>query len=500
MDSILNEYTIKGIIGKGTFSIVKLGIDKLTGEKVAIKILDKKRIMTKDDIERIEREINILKTISHINLIKIKKIKEDSENYYIIMEYCEIGELFNYIVKKRKLDENESSYYYFQIINGLEYIHFKNISHRDLKPENILITDQNILKIIDFGLSNYNKSDELLSTPCGSPCYASPEMIGGKQYDGNLVDIWSTGIILFVMLCGRLPFEGENNAILFRNIVQCKVQYPNFLSDISIDLLKKILVPNPKNRITLSEIKMHPFYLKGKEVFKKINPFIFEKLEKEFKLKNIKDKFNESLNFDYSNIINKTEGNERSELRLNTRSMNLENRLLKMNVVTNKRELITNSNNTPDENNNIFNFKKFNTLKEKKTEINNKYFLNSKKDLNNYEKFYYLRNNNTNILNNEKIFVKKNRPQLKNYENYKENEKSFKDGYYLKENYTPNKKINIFHSLDNDQSIVTFNNSKNNKYERQLNDIFKITQNYINSQENKKERNHSKNYKKLSTK
>ena len=279
MNSILKEYKIHGILGKGTFSIVKLGIDKATGEKVAIKILNKKKIVNQSDVERVEREINILKNINHVNLIKINKIKEDAENYYLIMEYCESGELFNYILKKIRLDESESAYYYYQLINGLDYIHSKNIVHRDLKPENLLLYNKNILKIIDFGLSNYS-NDELLSTPCGSPCYASPEMISGKKYDGNLIDIWATGIILFAMLCGFLPFEGQTNEILYKNIVICKVDYPKFLSDISIDLLKQILVPDPEKRIQLSEIKQHPFYSKGKEIFKKRHPSIFEECEK----------------------------------------------------------------------------------------------------------------------------------------------------------------------------------------------------------------------------
>ena len=117
------------------------------------------------------------------------------------MEYCERGELFQRIVQKRKLNENESAYYYYQLINGLEYIHLKKIAHRDLKPENLLINENNILKIIDFGLSNFMKN-KFLTTPCGSPCYASPEMVEGKNYDGYKIDIWSTGIILFAMLCG----------------------------------------------------------------------------------------------------------------------------------------------------------------------------------------------------------------------------------------------------------------------------------------------------------
>ena len=501
MEPILREYSIKKILGKGTFSIVKLGIDRLSGKKVAIKILDKKKILTKDDAERIKREINILNSIAHVNLIKIIKIKEDNENYYMIMEYCEIGELFNYIVRKKKLDENESSYYYFQLINGLEYIHSKNIAHRDLKPENLLIYNKNILKIIDFGLSNYNKSDDLLSTPCGSPCYASPEMIEGKKYDGNLVDIWSTGIILFVMLCGFLPFEGATNKILFQNIINCKVPYPNFLSKMAVDLLKKILVPNPEQRITLSEIKNHPFYLKGKEVFKKINPFIFEKLEKN-KLKNIETKYNKFQNFAYGNIVNKTETNDKYVRRLNIRSMNLENILLKLNDNRNKREIISTLNNTPEKNNNL-NFKKLNLLNETKVENNKKNFPKPKRDLNYFEKYFFKNNDRTltefgdNNLNNnensniEKYRFKKIRPKLLNFQNIKENHKSLNEKYYYeRENNTPNKIRNYFHSLDIKHSNLLFNYSKkDNKKERHLDDIIQGNQNFLNYQKNKNEKN-----------
>jgi 5'-AMP-activated protein kinase catalytic alpha subunit len=139
---------------------------------------------------------------------------ENKKNYYIIMEYLPGGELFNYIVKKKRLEDDEACYFFTQIINGLEFIHRHNIVHRyilfkirDLKPENLLITNDRILKIIDFGLSNSYRTGQLLQTPCGSPCYASPEMILGKKYSGLLIDIWSCGIILYAMVCGYLPFE-----------------------------------------------------------------------------------------------------------------------------------------------------------------------------------------------------------------------------------------------------------------------------------------------------
>ena len=276
--NILYEYSIKETIGKGSFSKVKLGINKSTGEKVAIKILEKRKIKNKNDKIRIERELSILKKINHINIVKIIQTKEDQDNIYIIMEFINY-DLYLHIVNNKRLDEKESSLYFFQLIQGLEYIHSLNIVHRDLKPENLLLTKDRILKIIDFGLSNYSKGEELLITPCGSPSYTPPEMIKGYKYNGFAVDIWSTGIILYGMLCGYLPFEERDNKVLFKKIIKCKVNYPKFISPNALNLLKKILVANPDKRITIKEIKNTPFYLEGKKFFYKRYPELIEKLE-----------------------------------------------------------------------------------------------------------------------------------------------------------------------------------------------------------------------------
>ena len=278
--NVLNNYEILSILGEGTFGIVKLAQDKKTKEKVAIKILEKKKIKTEEDKRRVQTEIEILQKMSHINVIKAKKILKDSENIYIMMEYCEKGELFHYIEKEICLSNDEAACYFYQLINGLEYIHQKGIVHRDLKLENLLLSKTNLLKIIDFGLSSYYDSNKLLSTPCGSLCYASPELLSGQKYDGILIDIWSVGVILYAMLCGYLPFDDENHGMLYKRIINTELDIPEHLEEDSVDMLRKILVNEPKKRITIKEIKKHKFYIKGKKEFIRSHPNIVKLINK----------------------------------------------------------------------------------------------------------------------------------------------------------------------------------------------------------------------------
>ena len=239
LSKTLGDYIIKRTIGEGTFSKVKLGINKITNEKVAIKILEKSKIVEKDDLDRILREMKIITELNHQNVIKVHEMCESNEYFLIIMEYCEGGELFNYIVENQRLSEEETAYFFYQLINGIEYIHSKGIVHRDLKPENLLLDENKVLKIIDFGLSNFYNGT-YLSTPCGSPCYASPEMVSGKSYNGFYIDVWSTGIILFAMMCGYLPFEDPDNDILFKKILAGRLHYPSHLSPLAKDIMKRI--------------------------------------------------------------------------------------------------------------------------------------------------------------------------------------------------------------------------------------------------------------------
>ena len=307
----ISNYEFKKTIGEGNFAKVKLSIFKPTKEEFAIKIINKKKLQKKMK-NTIFRENEIISQLKHPNIITVYEILEDSENYYIIMENCKNGELFDYIVAHQNLSENEASIFFYQLIKGVEYIHSKNIVHRDLKPENLLLTENNILKIIDFGLSHPFDGTEMLKTKCGSPSYASPEIITGTEYDGFKTDVWCCGVILYAMLCGFLPFEGENDMELFKNIVECDPEIPRELSKESKKLIRKIFTPNPKKRITIPEIKKTDFYLKGKELFniKYGTKGFNRKIPPEKKLEFIKEFYNDLCEDDYSQKRNNNNNNE----------------------------------------------------------------------------------------------------------------------------------------------------------------------------------------------
>lgn len=266
----MENYTIIKPIGKGTYGKVVLGTHKLTNEKVAIKIINKSLITSnKEQLIHFHREINFLKNLHHHNIITLFEIIETQSSYNIVMEYSKDGDLFTYIVLNKQLKEPVAIQLYLQLLEALSYIHKEHISHRDLKPENILLThNYKVLKLTDFGLSNHYNFGELLRTPCGSPCYAAPEMIIGKKYNGIISDVWSSGVILYVMICGYLPFKGENNTQIYENIIKGNYFIPDYLSIGCKNLLEKILVIEPSKRITLEGIKNHPYIQDYYEKFK----------------------------------------------------------------------------------------------------------------------------------------------------------------------------------------------------------------------------------------
>ena len=294
----ISDFILSKDIGEGYFGKVKLGIFKPTNEKYAIKIINKKLMKIKMKKSKF-KEIDITKKFNHINVIYVYKVIDTPENYYIVMEYCKNGELFEYISKKERLDEDEASSFFYQIINGVEYIHSKGIAHRDLKLENLLLTEDNIIKIIDFGLSHEFNGKDLLKTKCGSPSYASPELIAQPFYDGFKSDIWCCGIILYAMLCGYLPFDGDEDKdgkdVLFKNIIEGNLEFPKFISEIAKDLIIRLLNVDAKERISIPEIKKHPFYLKGKKECK------ISSAEKKIEEKSNQNNFKENIAIDAIN-------------------------------------------------------------------------------------------------------------------------------------------------------------------------------------------------------
>lgn len=270
-------------LGRGSTGRVRLAKNVNSGKLAAVKIVPKSNFKklenpkykrnsvdssgsVKDRLPYgIEREIIIMKLISHPNIMGLYDVWENKNDLYLILEYIEGGELFDYLIKKGKLQEFEAISYFKQIINGIHYLHQFNICHRDLKPENLLLDFNKNIKIADFGMAALEVREKLLETSCGSPHYASPEIVAGKNYHGAPSDIWSCGIILFALLTGHLPFDDENIRKLLLKVQNGKFLMPNNLSSESKDLISKMLKVNPSERITIDAILQHPLLTKYPE-------------------------------------------------------------------------------------------------------------------------------------------------------------------------------------------------------------------------------------------
>uniref|UniRef100_A0A667YRU7 Maternal embryonic leucine zipper kinase n=1 Tax=Myripristis murdjan TaxID=586833 RepID=A0A667YRU7_9TELE len=261
-EELLRYYEVYETIGSGGFAKVKLGRHILTGEKVAIKIIDKKDIG--DDLPRVKVEIEAMKNLSHQHVCRLYHVIETAAKIYMVLEYCPGGELFDYIIAKDRLSEEETRVFFRQIVSALAYVHSQGYAHRDLKPENLLIDESHNLKLIDFGLCAKPKGGlgyELM-TCCGSPAYAAPELIQGKAYIGSEADVWSLGVLLFALLCGYLPFDDDNCMVLYRKITRGKYDNPRWLSPGSILLLNQMMQVEPKRRLTVKQLLDHPWVMK----------------------------------------------------------------------------------------------------------------------------------------------------------------------------------------------------------------------------------------------
>jgi serine/threonine protein kinase len=254
-------YTIRGTIGEGSFSVVNLCFNKINSQFYACKIAPKARLHKPDLVKRFELEVRIGQQLHHPGIVAITDLLEDATNYYMIMEFCPGGELFQYIVDRDRLVESEAAALLRQLLDALRYIHSFDICHRDLKLENLLFDQLGRLKVSDFGLSRFSTGG-LVSTPCGSPCYASPECLSNSPYSGKTNDLWSCGVILFAMVTGRLPWTKRNQLELFAQIRRGEYKIPSTVSAHCRDLITRFLTVDYNARITLEEALEHAF-LKG---------------------------------------------------------------------------------------------------------------------------------------------------------------------------------------------------------------------------------------------
>ncbi|XP_045904342.1 serine/threonine-protein kinase MARK1-like isoform X2 [Micropterus dolomieu] len=249
----VGNYRLMKTIGKGNFAKVKLARHTLTGREVAIKIIDKTQL-NPTSLQKLFREVSVMKTLNHPNIVKLFEVIETEKTLYLVMEYASGGEVFDYLVAHGRMKEKEARAKFRQIVSAVEYCHQKRIVHRDLKAENLLLDADMNIKIADFGFSNEFTLGSKLDTFCGSPPYAAPELFQGKKYEGPEVDVWSLGVILYTLVSGSLPFDGQNLKELRERVLRGKYRIPFYMSTDCENLLKKLLVLNPGKRGSLQQI------------------------------------------------------------------------------------------------------------------------------------------------------------------------------------------------------------------------------------------------------
>ncbi|CAD5194492.1 unnamed protein product [Musa acuminata subsp. malaccensis] len=262
---LLQKYEVGRLLGKGTFAKVYYARNIRTSQSVAMKVIDKEKVLKVGLIDQIKREISVTRLVRHPNIVELYEVMATRSKIYFVLEYVKGGELFNKVAQGR-LKEDVARKYFQQLINAVDFCHSRGVYHRDLKPENLLLDDNGNLKISDFGLSALAESkrqDGLLHTTCGTPAYVAPEVLCRKGYDGAKADIWSCGVILFVLMAGYLPFHDPNLIEMYRKIGKAEFRCPNWFPLDVRKLLSRILDPNPTSRISIAKIMGNPWFRKG---------------------------------------------------------------------------------------------------------------------------------------------------------------------------------------------------------------------------------------------
>lgn len=260
----IGKYELGRTLGRGTFSKVKYAVDTETKQAYAVKIVDRKQVVKENMEQQLKREIAIMKILKHKHVVNLIEVLQTTKHIYIVLELVTGGELFDKIVQAKRFNEDQARRYFQMLINGIEYCHAQGIAHRDLKPENLLLDANDNLKISDFGLSALSEGvdgrQKLLMTTCGTPNYVAPEVLLEQGYDGFKADIWSAGVILFVMLAGYLPFDDPTMNGLFSKIEKGKYKTPRHLSAGAKAIITKMLIVDPLKRATIKDIKSDPWF------------------------------------------------------------------------------------------------------------------------------------------------------------------------------------------------------------------------------------------------
>lgn len=264
-NALMGKYEMGKMLGQGTFAKVYHARNTQTLESVAIKVIDKEKVMKVGLMDQIKREISVMKMVRHPNIVQLYEVMATKSKIYFVLEHVRGGELFNK-VQRGRLKEDAARKYFQQLICAVDFCHSRGVYHRDLKPENLLLDENSNLKVSDFGLSalaECKRQDGLLHTTCGTPAYVAPEVINRKGYDGAKADIWSCGVILFVLLAGYLPFHDKNLMDMYKKIGKAEFKCPGWFSTDVRRLLLRILDPNPSTRISMEKIMENPWFRKG---------------------------------------------------------------------------------------------------------------------------------------------------------------------------------------------------------------------------------------------
>ncbi|KAK1293290.1 CBL-interacting serine/threonine-protein kinase 6 [Acorus calamus] len=259
------KYELGRLLGHGTFAKVYHARNIETGKSVAVKVVGKEKVIKVGMTEQVKREISVMKMVTHPNIVELHEVMASKTKIYFVMDLVRGGELFSKIARAGRLKEDAARRYFQQLISAVDLCHSRGVYHRDLKPENLLLDDDGNLKVADFGLSaltEHLRPDGLLHTTCGTPAYVAPEVIGKRGYDGAKADIWSCGVVLFVLLAGFLPFQDDNIVNMYKKIHRGDFKCPSWFSSDARRLITRLLDPNPNTRITIAKLAESPWFKK----------------------------------------------------------------------------------------------------------------------------------------------------------------------------------------------------------------------------------------------